>query len=67
MRKQGVSWVARAEREVLATLAAQSSRLGEALTALAAAVMIVPAQLAPHWTPMATSPAERGPLNSAYG
>jgi hypothetical protein len=42
---------ARADREVLATLATESTRLGEALTALAVAAVTVRARLAPHVPP----------------
>ncbi len=36
LRAQGVEWIARVDREVLATLGPEPTRLGEALTALAA-------------------------------
>lgn len=51
LRDQGVGWIARVDREVLATLAAESTRLGEALTALAAAAVTVRARLTPHVPP----------------
>jgi transposase-like protein len=51
LRDQGVEWIARVDREVLTTLAAESTRLGEALTALAAAAVTVAARLAPHVPP----------------
>ena len=51
LREQGVGWIARVDREVLATLAAESTRLGEALTALAAAAVTVRARLTPHVPP----------------
>jgi hypothetical protein len=51
LRDQGVRWIAQLDREVLATLAAESTRLGEALTALAAAAVTVGARLAPHVAP----------------
>jgi hypothetical protein len=51
LREQGVEWIARVDREVLATLAAESTRLGEALTALAAAAVTVRARLTPHVPP----------------
>jgi transposase-like protein len=51
LRDQGVGWIARVDRDVLATLAAESTRLGEALTALAAAAVTVRARLTPHVPP----------------
>jgi hypothetical protein len=51
LRDQGIGWIARVDREVLATLAAESTRLGEALTALAAAAVTVRARFAPHVPP----------------
>jgi hypothetical protein len=51
LREQGVQWIARVDRDVLATLAAESTRLGEALTALAAAAVAVGARLALHVAP----------------
>ena len=51
LRAQGVEWIARVDREVLATLATESTRLGEALTALAAAAVTVRARLVPHVPP----------------
>jgi hypothetical protein len=43
--------VLRVDREVLATLAAELTRLGKALTALAAAAVTVGARLTPHVAP----------------
>ena len=51
LRDQGIGWIARVDHEVLATLAAESTHLGEALTALAAAAVTVRARLAPHVPP----------------
>ena len=51
LRDQGVRWIAQLDHEVLATLAAESTRLGEALTALAAAAVTVGARLTPHVAP----------------
>lgn len=51
LREQGIRWIARLDREVLATLATESTRLGEALTALAAAALTARARLAPHVPP----------------
>jgi transposase-like protein len=51
LREQGIRWIAQLDREVLATLAPESTRLGEALTALAAAAVTVRTRLAPHVAP----------------
>lgn len=51
LRDQGIGWIAQIDREVLATPAAESTRPGEALTALAAAAVTVRARLAPHVAP----------------
>ncbi|MGH4011172.1 MAG: DUF6431 domain-containing protein [Pseudonocardiaceae bacterium] len=51
LRAQGVEWIARVDREVLATLGPEPTRLGEALTALAAAAVAVRARLTPHVPP----------------
>jgi len=51
LRDQGVRWIAQVDREVLATLAAKSTRLVQALTALAAAAVTVHARLALHVPP----------------
>ena len=51
--EQGIQRIAQVDREVLTTLAAQPTRLAEALTALAAAAVTVHTRLAPHvpvWT-----------------
>jgi len=53
LRAQGLEWIARVDREVLATLGPEPTRLGEALTALAAAAVTVRARLTQHvpsWT-----------------
>ena len=46
LRSQSISWIARLDHEVLATLATESTRLGEALTALTAAALTAQARLA---------------------
>jgi transposase-like protein len=51
LREQGIGWIARADREALATLATELTRLGEALSALAAAAVTVRARLTPHVPP----------------
>jgi hypothetical protein len=51
LRDQGVGWITPVERAVGATRAAESTRLGEALTASAAAAVTVRARLAPHLPP----------------
>lgn len=51
LRERGIEWIARLDREVLATLTPQPTRLGEALTALAAAALTACARLAPHIPP----------------
>jgi hypothetical protein len=51
LHARGVEWIARADREVLATLGPERTRLGEALTALAAAAVAVRARLTPHVPP----------------
>ncbi len=51
LRAQAVLWLARVERDVLADLAPQPTRLGEALTALAAAAVTLRARVAPHVPP----------------
>lgn len=51
LREQGIEWITRVDREVLATLTPQPTRLGEALSALAAAALTLRAHLAPHVPP----------------
>jgi transposase-like protein len=51
LRAQGLEWIVRLDREVLTTLAPEPTRLGEALTALAAAALTVRARLTPHVPP----------------
>lgn len=51
LRAQGVEWIARVDREILATLPPEATLLGAALTALAAAAVAVRARLAPHVPP----------------
>jgi hypothetical protein len=51
LRAQAVAWLARVDRDVLAGLTPQPTRLGEALTALAAAALTLRARIAPHIPP----------------
>jgi hypothetical protein len=51
LRAQAVAWLARVARDVLTSLTPQPTRLGEALTALAAAAVTLRARLAPHIPP----------------
>ncbi len=51
LRGQAVAWLARVDRDVLAGLTPQPTRLGEALTALAAAALTLRARVAPHVPP----------------
>jgi hypothetical protein len=51
LRARGVEWIARVDREVLATLGPEPTRLGEALTALAAAAVAVRTRLTQHVSP----------------
>ena len=51
LRAQGVEWIALVDRQVLATLGPEPTRLGEALTALAAAAVAVRARLTHHVPP----------------
>jgi hypothetical protein len=53
LHAQAVAWIARVDRDVLTNLAPQPSRLGEALTALAAAAVTLRARLAPQIAPWA--------------
>ena len=53
LRTQGVEWLARVDRDVLGGLRPEATRLGEALTALAAAAVALRVRLAlrvPAWT-----------------
>ena len=53
LRTQGVEWLARVDRDVLGGLRPEATRLGEALTALAAAAVALRVRLAPRvpaWT-----------------
>jgi uncharacterized protein DUF6431/Homeodomain-like domain-containing protein len=53
LRAQAVGWLARVDRDVLADLRPEATRLGEALTALAAAAVTLRARVAPGvpaWT-----------------
>jgi hypothetical protein len=51
LRAQAVAWLARVDRDVLTNLTPQPTRLGEALTALAAAAVTLRARVAPHVPP----------------
>jgi len=51
LRTQAVLWLARVDRDVISTLAPQPTRLGEALTALAAAALTLRARVVPHVPP----------------
>lgn len=51
LRAQALSWLAQLDRDVIADLEPQATRLGEALSALAAAAITLRAQLAPHVPP----------------
>ena len=48
LRAQGVGWLARVDRDVLGGLRPEATRLGEALTALAAAAVTLRARVAPR-------------------
>ena len=53
LRAQAVEWLARVDRDVLGGLRPEATRLGEALTALAAAAVTLRARVAPRvpaWT-----------------
>ena len=56
LRTQGVAWLARVDLDVINTLAPQATRLGDALTALAAAALTPRARVVPHVPPCALSP-----------
>jgi len=51
LRAQAVGCIARVDRDVLAGLAPEPTRLGEALTALAAAAVTLRARVVPHVPP----------------
>ena len=51
LRTQGMVWLARVDLDVINTLAPQATRLGEALTALAAAALTLRARVVPHVPP----------------
>jgi len=51
LRAQAVARIVRIDRDVLADLAPQPTRLGEVLTALAAATVTLRARVAPHVPP----------------
>lgn len=51
LHAQAVGWIARVDRDVLTNLAPQPTRLGEALTALAAAAVTLRARVAPRVAP----------------
>ena len=51
LRAQAVAWLARVDRDVLTNLTPQPTRLGEALTALAAAAVTLRARVARHVPP----------------
>ena len=48
LRAQAMVWLARVDRDVLGGLRPQPTRLGEALTALAAAALTLRARVVPH-------------------
>ncbi|MFE7204275.1 DUF6431 domain-containing protein [Pseudonocardia alni] len=53
LRVQAIGWIAALDRDVISTLAPRSSRLGDALNAVAAAALTVRERLVPHvpiWT-----------------
>jgi hypothetical protein len=55
LRIQAVVWLERVDRDVISTLTSQPTRLGEALTAPAAAAVTLRARVVPHvppWTPI---------------
>jgi hypothetical protein len=51
LRERAVGWIARADRDVLAQLTREPTLLGEALTALAAAAVVLQAWVAPQVPP----------------
>jgi hypothetical protein len=61
---QAVGWLAQLDRDVLGGLRPEATRLGEALTALAAAAVTLRARVAPRvpaWTLIACSPRSTSP------
>ena len=51
LRTQGMVWLARVDLDVINNLAPQATRLGDALTALAAAALTLRARVVPHVPP----------------
>jgi Homeodomain-like domain len=51
LRRQGMVWLSRVGLDVINTLAPQATRLGDALTALAAAALTLRARVVPHVSP----------------
>jgi len=51
LRTQGMVWLSRVDLDVINTLAPQATRLGDALTALAAAALTLRARVVPHVSP----------------
>jgi hypothetical protein len=51
LRVQAVAWIARVDRDVISNLTPQPTRLGEALTALAAAAVTLRARVTPNVPP----------------
>jgi hypothetical protein len=51
LRTQGMVWLARVDLDVINTLTPQATRLGDALTALAAAALTLRARVVPHVSP----------------
>jgi len=51
LRTQGMVWLSRVDLDVINTLAQQVTRLGDALTALAAAALTLRARVVPHVSP----------------
>ena len=51
LRERAVGWIARVDRDVLSELQPEPTRLGEALTALAAAAVVLRARVLPQVPP----------------
>jgi hypothetical protein len=51
LRTQGMVWLSRVDLDVINTLTPQATRLGDALTALAAAALTLRARVVPHVSP----------------
>ena len=51
LRTQGMVWLVRVDLDVINTLAPQATRLGDALTALADAALVLRARVVPHVSP----------------